>query len=304
MTPDIQTNSESFLNVGNGHELYIHDWGNPKAKNTFVFLHGGPGSSSQDRHKRLFDPQQHRVIFFDQRGCGRSLPYGSLKRNTTQELIKDIEKISLHLKLKKFILFGGSWGSCLALTYALARPEKVTAMILNGIFTGTQAEMDWIAQGKFQTFFPEIWEALLQQTPARYRSSPTTYHLERILGTNEAHAKQSAYVFNNTEAALLNLDDRFAPEAFDTFDPTPTKIEAHYLSNVCFLPAGYILKNAHKIKSPVWLVQGRYDMVCPPTTAYELHNKLPDSRLIWVSSGHKAERESWNVQRTILAQWN
>ena len=161
MTPDKYTISESMLDVDNGHQLYIHDWGNQTAVKPIVFLHGGPGGSTKDHHKTSFDPTEQRVIFFDQRGCGRSLPLGSLSNNTTDDLIEDIEIIADHLNLKTFIINGGSWGSCLALAYSLAHPERVTALVLRGIFTGSQSEIDWLDSGKFRTFFPEVWAQYL-----------------------------------------------------------------------------------------------------------------------------------------------
>jgi len=304
MTPDAYTISEQFLNVGDGHQLYIQDWGNPKAKTPIIFLHGGPGSQSQDKHKGIYNPFQHRVIFFDQRGCGRSLPFGSLEHNTTQDLIEDIEKIASHMNLTKFVLVGGSWGCCLALVYALKYPKRIAAMVLNGIFTGTKKEMDWIAKGEFRLFFPEAWDSLLEQTPAIHKKNPAGYHISRILGNDKSSARKSAYIYGNVESSLLALDDRFTPPDLETYDETSTKIETHYSSNDCFLPDKYVIDKTHKLTMPIWLIQGRYDMVCPPITAYELDKKLPDSHLVWTVGGHKAERESWNVQRTILSQWN
>ncbi|HZM63996.1 MAG TPA: alpha/beta fold hydrolase [Candidatus Saccharimonadales bacterium] len=303
MTPDDYTIREFYIEVGDGHELYVHDWGNKKAKHPIIFLHGGPGSGTKDKHKIQFDPTQQRVIFFDQRGCGKSLPFGSLKHNTTEKIIEDIDKIAKELKISSFVLTGGSWGSCLALAYAVKHPQKVLAMVLSGVFTGSQAEIDYFDKGQFKAWFPEVWERYLAATPNEHRHSPTTYHFQQILGKNDETACRSACAYGNMEGALLQLDDRFSPAAADNpeYDPTDIKIEVHYLANRCFMPDRYIFDSARKLTMPVWLVQGRYDMVCPPTTAYELHQKLPKSQLIWTVGGHRSsEREAQSVLRSIL----
>lgn len=304
MTPDKYTIKEFFLDVGDGHELYVQDWGNPKAKTPIVFLHGGPGSGVKDAHRGQFVPAQHRVIFFDQRGSGQSIPKGSLRNNTTQDLIEDIEKIAKRLKLDHFVLTGGSWGSCLSLTYALKYPKRVEAMVLRGIFTGSKVEIDWLDKGGFRTFFPDVWDGFVAQTPKRATADPTSYHYKRILSKEESAAKASAYVYSNVEGALLSLDDRYTPEDPENYDPTTATTEAYYLSQHCFLPDKYILGSAHKLKMPVWLIQGRYDMVCPPITAYELHKRLPNSHLIWTIAGHGNDRPNYDVSRTILTQWS
>jgi len=302
MTPDTYTNQEFFLDVGNGHQLYVQDWGNKANKVPIIFLHGGPGSGCKDKHKQLFDPEQQHVIFFDQRGAGKSLPYGSLEHNTTADLVGDIEKLADRLKLEQFILSGGSWGSTLALAFALKHPKRVKALVLNGIFTGSQIEIDWLKNGGFREFFPEIWAAYLAETPKSQHANPSAYHFKRALGNDRQAAKASAYTYSNLEGALLSLDDRFTPETFADFDETASRIEIHYLAKRCFLPDRHILDNAHALTMPVWLVQGRYDFACPPKTASELQAALPDSQLVWTISGHRMEHDTWNMMRTILLQ--
>ncbi len=302
MTPDEFTIQELFVDVGDGHSLYAQEWGNAKAKTPIVFVHGGPGGGCKDKHKQGFDPKRQRVIFFDQRGSGKSLPYGSIEHNTTPELVDDIEKIAKHLKIEQFILTGASWGPCLALVYALKYPNRVATMVLTGIFTGSQSEIDWLNNGGFRDFFPDVWQQYLDDTPEAHRKDPSAYHVNQALGSDEIAAKRSLYALQNMEAGVMSLDDRYLPENFANYDPTTAKIETHYLANRCFLPDRYILENAHKLKMPVWLVQGRYDFDCPPKTAYELHQKLPKSQLIWTVSGHRAEHENWNMMRTILLQ--
>lgn len=300
MTPDTYTRQEILLEVGDGQQLYVRDWGNPSVKQPIIFLHGGPGGSCKDRHKQLFDPERQRVIFFDQRGCGNSLPYGTLVHNTTDDLVGDIEKIADRLQLESFVLTGGSWGSCLALAYALRHPDRVAAMVIRGVFTGTRAEIDWVDKGEFRALFPDVWQNYLQTVPAQNQEDPTAYHRARALGDDTAVAKASLYAYSNLEGALLSLDDRFVASDFETFDYLSARIEMHYLAQDCFMAAGYILDNASTLTMPIWLIQGRYDMVCPPRAAYALHEVLPRSELIWTTSGHRDEREAWTVQRAIL----
>lgn len=302
MTPDQYTNKEFFIEVGDGHQLYAHDWGNPKGLPVIV-LNGGPGESAGDGHKRGFDPDVHRVIFFDQRGCGKSLPYGSLEHNTTADMIEDITKIADHLGIKKFVLKGGSWGATLALAYALKYSKRIKAMVLYGIFTGAQDEIDYIDKGGFATHFPDAWQTYLDATPESHRHAPSKYHFARILGNDGQAARESALIYRDLEGAVIRLDDRFTPNNPEDFDPTGIQMEVYYMTNRCFLPDNYILDNAHKLDMPIWLVQGRYDMVCPPQFAYRLHKRLPKSRLVWTTSGHLgSERENHSVMRAILLQ--
>lgn len=302
MNPDEHTNQEFFLDVGDGHQLYVQDWGLAKAKIPIIFLHGGPGAGVKDKYKTTFDSGQQRVIFFDQRGAGKSLPYGLLANNTTQDLIDDIKKLINHLGLSKVILYGGSWSACLALAFGLKHPANVKAMVLRGIFTGSQAEIKWLTQGSFIPFFPDVWQQLLDNTPKSHLKDPVNYHMGRVLSQDETAVKDSAYILNNLEGALLNLDDRYYPSDKEEFDPTAMKIETHYLKHGCFLPDRYILKNADKLAMPIWLIQGRYDMVCPPWAAWELHNTLSNSQLIWTVAGHGNDRANYDVNRTILLQ--
>jgi proline iminopeptidase len=305
MNADEHTNREFFLDVGNGHQLYVQDWGNPNAKDPVISLHGGPGSATKDNFKLRYSPEQHRVIFFDQRGCGKSLPYGSLEHNTTTDLIADIKTIITHFEFSSVVLAGGSWGACLALAFALKHPKLVKALVLQGIFTASQAEVDWIFKGQFRPFFPEVWERYLAATPKKHHDDPSAHHLKNILSDDEGAAHASGLAVNSLEAAVMTLDDRFTPPDPETFDPTYAKIFAHYFTNGSFMPDRYILDNAHKLTMPVWLVQGRYDMDCPPVTAYELDQKLPNSKLIFTIASHRgSERETHSVMRTILLQFS
>ena len=265
-------------------------------------LHGGPGSASRDSHKARFDPTRQRVIFHDQRGCGRSTPYGSLEANTTQHLIEDITLRADKLDIRKFILNGGSWGACLSLAYAVEHPDRVAAMVLQGIFTGSQREIDWLDKGMFRIFHPEAWQRYLQATPEAHHDDPSAHHFARILGDDPQAASASGHAYESLEGAVMNLDDRFKADPTEGFDPAGIRTEVHYMRNHCFLPDRHIMQNAHKLTMPVWLVQGRYDMVCPPATAYDLVQALPEGEVIWTIDGHHAGHESWNAIRTILLQ--
>lgn len=301
MTPDQYTNKEFFIEVGDGHQLYVYDWGNPKGL-PVIFLHGGPGDRAKDRHKGSFDPKKHHVIFFDQRGGGQSLPYGSLEHNTTKDLVEDINKIADHVKFKQFVLCGSSWGTTLALAYAIDYPKRVKAMVLSAIYTCSKRELDWFTEGHFRTHFPEAWDAYLARTPKTHHKDPTSYHLKNILDSDDRLVHSSALAVSELEHSIMTLDDRASPIDPTTFDPAGTRIMAHYLSNNCFLPERHILDTAHKLTMPVWLVHGRYDMDCPPITAYELDQKLPNSHLIWTISNHRAEHENVSLLKTILLQ--
>lgn len=301
MTPDEYTIREFFLDVGDGHQLYVQDWGYKDAKHPAIFLHGGPGSNCKDKFKLNFDPKKQRVIFFDQRGSGKSLPKGELRNNDSQKLVDDIEKIIRELKLSRVVLTGGSWGSCLALLFGIKYPDRVHGMVLNGIFTARKSEIEYLDKGGFKLFFPDLWDQYVATAPPKYKSDPSKYHYENIFSSDQALAKKSAYAYSEKlEGPLLNLDDRYEPEKFEEFDPDAMKIELHYLNNNCFLPEDYIFQNANKLNLPVWLIQGRYDAVCPPITAYELDKLLPNSRLIWSVSGHMISRESWSIIKLLL----
>lgn len=301
MQNDVYTNKQFMLNVGDGHSLNVIDWGNPKAKTKVIFLHGGPGGSVKDRYKAAFDPTRHHVIFFDQRGGGLSTPSGSLEHNTTQAMIEDISNIAKKVGFATFYLHGSSWGSTLALAYALAYPKKVRGLIVGGVFTGSRDEIDWLDSGRFRSFYPDVWQAYLERTPEAYLENPSAYHFDKAFNGTAKERKASSYAYECLEGGVIKLDDRFAAEDFETYDPSKIQIEMHYLANQCFMPDRHILNNAHTLKMPIWIVQGRYDMVCPPATAYELHQKAPNCKLYWTLAGHVPEHEGENVFRAIFA---
>lgn len=303
MNSDEYTLDEKQISVGDGHELYAHLWGAKNSPETIVFLHGGPGGSVSDSNKTLFNPEKQKVLFFDQRGCGKSTPYGSLHKNTTQDLIEDIQKLCDYFGIKNIVLTGNSWGSCLALAYALKYPENVARMLIRGIFTAREQEINFLLSGGWRAFFPDAWQNFVENVPEKYQANPAEYHLPRVLGEDPEAAKKSAFELLKLEGSVVKLDDRTPPLNYEEFDPAGIIIEAYYMQNKCFLPEGYILENVKKLAMPIHLIQGRYDAVCPPYTAYELHQKLPNAQLHWTLSGHAgSDRENWQLAKTLLAQ--
>ncbi len=173
-------------------------------------------------------------------------------------------------------------------------------MVLNGIFTGSQAEIDWLDKGQFRTFYPEVWEGYLASTPSSHHKDPGAYHYEKIIGDDAVKARSSGLAYDTLEVGVMSLNDSYTDGDPETYDPTGVRLEMYFMHNGCFMPDRYIFENATKLTMPVWLVQGRYDMVCPPNTAHELSQKLPNSKLVWTISGHAGEHETQSVIRTAL----
>ena len=302
MNPDEFTLEEKNTDVGEGHTLYSQLWGSKAAKQTILFLHGGPGSGVNDGHKNQFDPSVQRVLFVDQRGSGKSTPQGSIKDNTTDKSVEDIVLLAKEYGIDSFVVTGGSWGSTLALVLAIRHPELVIALVLRGIFTARKSEIEYLDKGGIKAFFPDVWADYAATVPDEFKEDPGAFHGPRILGDDQVAAKESAYAYDTLEASVVRLDDRRKLEDFDTYDKNGITIEYSYLANACYLEEGYILKNADKIKAPLHIVQGRYDTVCPPQTAYDLHMAVPGSKLHWTVSGHSGgDRNNWETTRAILA---
>ena len=293
---DKLTNDSGFLDVGDGHKIYWEDWGNPKAP-PIIHFHGGPGGGFSDSHKLIFNPNKHRVIFYDQRGAGKSTPYASIENNTTQLLVEDAEKLRQHLKLGKVYLIGGSWGSTMTLMYALTYPENVKGMIMWGIYLARQFENDLISAGYSRYTYPEAWERYISLVPEENRrdgTSITQYYADKINSTDKKIACQYADEWTLWECSLLtlNYDKRQIENEVvlgDDSNLALARFETHYFLNGCFIPENYIIENIEKIKHiPGYVVQGRFDNCTPPISAYELSKAYGDNlTLQFVNAGHK-----------------
>ena len=291
--PEIEPYDSGHLRVDSVHSVYFEQCGNPEGKPA-IFVHGGPGGGSSSVHRRFWDPAVYRIILFDQRGCGRSTPHAELRNNTTWDLVEDMERIRAHLGIERWQLFGGSWGSTLALAYAQQVPERVTEMVLRGVFLLRRREIEWYYQEGASRIFPEAWQKYLEPIPEDERDDMVGAYYRRLTSSDRTERIQAARAWSMWEGSTSRLvpdpelikrtgDERFA-EAF-------ARIECHYFINGGFFQEdNQLLQNAHRIQHiPTVIVQGRYDIVCPPESAYQLHQAHPNSTLIIApKSGHSA----------------
>ncbi len=279
--------------VSSLHTLYVEQSGNPNGI-PILFLHGGPGGGTEADHRRYFDSKKFRIVLFDQRGCGKSTPYACLEENTTWDLIRDIEKIREHLGIQKWHVFGGSWGSTLALSYAISHPHKVSSLILRGIFLVRKKEIDWFYQNGASEIFPDIWENFLKPIPVEERGDLLKAYAKRLFSKDTKIVKEAAKAWSIWEGSTsrLLMDPKFI-ERFgtDSFATAFALIECHYFMNKAFFTHdNWILDNIHKIKDiPGVIVHGRYDIICPLDNAWQVHKLWPKSKLIIVpDAGHAA----------------
>lgn len=301
MNDDEYTIKSRLIDVGNGHQIYTQLWGNPKAKKPIVYTHGGPGGANNDKYKRLYNPKQHLVLFFDQRGCGQSLPYGEIKNNTLNDTICDINTIADYYGFKNFSIVGSSWSSCVALYYAIKHPNRVDNLYLDGIFTCSQTEVNHLENGGFRDYYPDAWKEFLDETPIKYHNTPGEHHLNNILGDDVKLAKKSSYTHSKLLGNIYKLDTQAINSPMDEdYDYLPSKIYAHFNTNNYFIPDKYIINNAHKITAKTTIIQGRYDLVCPPITAYTIANRINGCNLIWTVAGH-TERATKDAKKALLA---
>ena len=291
--PEIEPNKEYQIPCGDLHKIYVEESGNPNGQ-PVIFLHGGPGGGCGAKQRRFFDPNYYRIILFDQRGCGKSEPLGETLENTTDDLINDIETIRKHLKIEKWIIFGGSWGSSLALAYSVKHSQNIKGLILRGIFLSRKKELDWFLKDVDQ-FFPENHELLLNYKGNIKKDNLVKEYTNLVFGSNFDVAKKAAAAWNRFEGSILKLLPTFSEDSEDSeinyeFELARAKVQLHYINNFCFIDGDEILSKAKILKNiPIIIVQGRYDMVCPPKTAYELKKQLPHSELIIIpDAGHSA----------------
>lgn len=291
--PEIEAYNTGMLKVDDLHTLYYEESGNPQGK-PIVFVHGGPGGGCEPMHRRFFDPKAYRIILFDQRGCGQSKPFSELKDNTTWHLVNDMEKLREHLGISTWIVFGGSWGSTLALSYAIRHSERVKALVLRGIFLLRKKEIDWFYQEGASYIFPDAWAKYLEPIPASERGDLVkAFHARLTSPDKETRTKAAKAwtIWEGTTSKLLADPKFLAHFEGDAFADAFARIECHYFINKGFFEEdGWLLKNVSKIRHvPTWIVQGRYDVVCPMASAYDLHEAWPESKLFVIpDAGHSA----------------
>ena len=288
--PHIDPFRQNIIDVGDSHQIYLEECGNPEGIPILV-LHGGPGGGCSSNMRRYFDPSEYRVILFDQRGCGRSRPHASVENNTTWKLVYDIEKIRTHLAINKFILFGGSWGATLALIYAETFPRRVSRMILRGVFTMSTSELNWVyTKNGAAKFLPEAWRAFEEIIPPNERSNMISAYNRRLFGSSpseQARYSKAWTIWENSLASFKFFGNTISPST--EYAKAFARIENHFFINKGFLEYDdYVIKNLSLIRHiPTIIVQGRYDMICPPCTAETVHLSLPNSKLIIVKgAGH------------------
>ncbi|MCC8995924.1 MAG: prolyl aminopeptidase [Nitrosomonas sp.] len=287
--PEIQPFRQGFLLLDSIHTMYWEESGNPNGV-PVVFLHGGPGAGSSPAHRRLFDPSYYRIVIYDQRGAGRSTPLGEIHDNTTIHLINDLEFLRQHLGIDHWLVFGGSWGSTLALAYAEAHPERCLGLILRGIFLCRKSEIDWFLYG-LRNLFPEAWRKLVEPLSEDERHDILAAYYQRLLNSDpEIHmpAARSWGIYEGSCSTLLPNPSVVNYFASDTVALGLARMEAHYFTHNIFLPENSILNNVHKLHNiPATIVQGRYDAVCPIISADDLHQAWPQAEYIVIDdAGH------------------
>jgi proline iminopeptidase len=289
--PEIEPYHTEYLKVSDVHELYVQLCGNPDGKPVFL-LHGGPGGRCSPYMARFFDPEQFLIVMHDQRGAGQSKPFAEIRENDTWALVEDIERLRKHLGIdEKVILFGGSWGSTLGLAYAEKYPDNVAGLVMRGVFTASKAEIDHFYHGGVRTYFPEVYDRFVNSLPDPERRPIPEYLYELLMSDDESVRDKYAYEWARYEIRIASLDfpDEEVEKVFVDFDPLAfSRIENYYMKNGCFFEEDQLLREAGRLKDMrVVMVNGRYDVICPPVTAYKLHKLLPKSELVIAEgSGH------------------
>jgi proline iminopeptidase len=291
--PEIEPFDSGFLSVSPLHTLYYEQSGNPNGK-PVVFLHGGPGGGTNAKCRRFFDPAVYRIVLFDQRGCGKSTPHAELAHNTTWDLVADIERVREHLRIDRWQVFGGSWGSTLALAYAQTHPDKVTELVLRGIFLLRRSELEWFYQKGCGALYPDAWETYLAAIPEVERGDLISAYHRRLTSPDAATRVAAARAWSVWEGATSFLwqdASHIESSAEDEFALAFARIECHYFVNGGFFEHDdQLLRNVDRIRDiPTVIVQGRYDVVCPLRSAWDLHRAWPEAELrIVQDAGHSA----------------
>ena len=286
--PPIEPFESGRLDVGDGHSLYWERCGTKGAK-PVVMLHGGPGAGCSPDHRRQFDPERYDILLFDQRGCGRSTPHASLEANTTWHLVEDIERLREMAGHERWMAFGGSWGSTLALAYAQTHPDRVTELVLRGIFTFNQTELDWLYQYGASEVYPDKWEEFLAPIPEAERGDMVAAYHKRLTGDDPAERLEAAKAWSKWEAetvTLLPSPEVIEEHTDDDFAIAIARIENHYMVNRGWLEENQLIDGAAKLSHiPGVIVQGRHDCCTPPAAAWALHKAWPEARLEIVPDG-------------------
>ena len=291
--PPLEPFNFGFMEKDN-HRIYYEQCGNPDGKPA-VFLHGGPGGGGSTQVRRFFDPDKYHVVIFDQRGCGRSLPHGCLENNTTWDLVEDIENLKVKLGIKQWLVFGGSWGSTLALAYSQTYPDSVSEMVLRGIFMLRKKELDWFYQHGASNIFPEAWQKFIEPIEHNERDDLMAAYHKIFLSNNEEKKLNAAIAWSRWEGSTSSLS--YNPDMANSFSDPKFALAFALIENHYFVNKGFLEHENQLIESginiirdiPTVIVQGRYDIVCPISTAWELSQNWPEAELIVApSSGHTA----------------
>ncbi|RDJ14542.1 prolyl aminopeptidase [Rhizobium grahamii] len=300
--PEIEPYASGHLDVGDGHKIYWERSGTPGARPA-VFLHGGPGGGFSPSHRRLFDPALYDVLLFDQRGCGKSTPYADLNANTTWHLVADIERLREMAGVEKWQVFGGSWGSTLALAYAETHPERVSELVVRGIYTLTKAELDWYYQFGVSEMFPDKWERFIAPIPPEERHEMMLAYNRRLTGADRAVALEAAQAWSIWEGETITLlPEKSTSGKFEDADFAYafSRIENHFFVNAGWMDEGQLLRDAYKLKDiPGVIVHGRYDMPCPAKYAWLLHKAWPTAEFHLIEGAGHAYSEPGILDRLI-----
>jgi len=302
--PALEPYASGMLDVGDGHSIYYERVGTPGAKPA-VFLHGGPGGGCSPDHRRLFDPARYDVMLFDQRGCGRSTPHAALDANTTWHLVADIDRLRMLAGAESWLVFGGSWGSTLALAYAQTHADRVSELVLRGIYTCTQPELDWFYQFGVSQMFPDKWERFIALIPQDERGDMLSAYHRRLTGDDAALQVAAARAWSLYEGETITLlpDPRLTQQHDDGhYALAFARIETHYFVHGCWLEPGQLLRDADRLGGvPGTIVQGRYDMPCPAHYAWQLHRALPQMEFHLIEGAGHAYSEPAILDRLIEA---
>jgi len=279
--PEIEPYNQFDLKVSDLHTIHVEESGNINGK-PVIFLHGGPGGGIEPVYRQYFDPEKWRIIVFDQRGCGQSTPHAELQENTTWDLIADIEKIRQHLEIDKWVVFGGSWGSTLSLSYGITHPDRCKALVLRGIFMIRKKEINWFYQDGTSNIYPDAWEHYLRPIPEDERNDLVAAYYTRLTSNDDSVRIEAAKAWSIWEASTSKLIQ--SEESIHAFEDAKVaeafaRIECHYFTNRGFFDTDeWLLENVDKIRHiPTVIVQGRYDVVCPMISAWELHRAFPEA---------------------------